>query len=216
MKVMCGAPCAKFPTYAEFFDSFAALEMPEGSLKMRATGGSIPLNLNTLVDNMFAHDCSHLFIVEDDSSFAPDTLMQLLAHDVPVVAGLCRARQAPFRPYIYSALDPDTGLSYQPLTAADRGLIKVAATGMGGILIKREVFEQLSRPYFSHYHVGEREWGQDIMFGKSLIDAGIDVYCDTDVIIWHATQAVIGSSFAGGKWGMDLRVNEATFRIVLD
>lgn len=212
LKVLCGAPCGKLPVYDEFYDCFAALIAPEGSIKTRARGGDVPTNLNKLVDAALEHDCSHLFIVEDDSWFAPDALMRLLAHDKPVVTGLCRSRQPPFLPYIYSGLAED-GLVKRLLKPEDEGLIKVAATGMGGILINTAVFQHLKRPYFSTYYIGERSWGQDVLFGKSLIEAGVDVYCDLDVIIGHATQCVLGTQKIDGKWNITVRILDATLQI---
>ena len=213
VKVLCGAPCGKIPVYDHFYDSFGALILPPDSIKVRASGGSIPLNLNTLVETAKQQECSHLFIVEDDSSFHPDTVMQLLAHDKPVVTGICRARHAPFKPYIYKDLDPGLGLTWYELTEKDRGLIKVGATGLGGILIKMNVFDKLAKPYFKHFHVGEREFGQDVVFGMSLIEAGVKVYCDLDVVIWHATQCVVGSEFVENEWRTVIKVNEAVFKV---
>lgn len=213
IKVLCGAPCGKTPVYDRFYDSFASLEIPEGSVKQRMTGGSVPSNLNALVKSAQDLECSHLFIVEDDSSFAADSLIRLLMHDKPVVTGLCRSRGAPFRPYIYSGLDEESKLLWRELSPEDEGLIKVAATGMGGILIQMWVFDKLDKPYFHSYYKGETEWGQDVVFGKSLIEAGIDVYCDTDVIIEHATQCTIGSEKVDGVWKAVVKINLATFKL---
>lgn len=211
VKVLVGAPCGKNPVYDRFYDSFAMLRIPPGSGKIRAVEGSVPHNLNKLVEEAEGGGFSHLFIVEDDSHFAPDTLTRLLAHDKPVVTGLCRSRQAPFRPYIYAGLDGDKGIKWRDLTKDDSGLIKVAATGMGGILINMDVFKVLKRPYFQSYFVGNVEWGQDIVFAKALIEAGIDVYCDTDVIIHHATISTIGSIKIDGEWRTTITVNKADF-----
>lgn len=216
LKVLVGAPCAKVPVYDKFYDAFAMLECPPGSIKMRATGGGVSHNLNMLIDKASEHKCSHLFIVEDDSTFAKYSLMRLLAHDKPVVTGLCRSRQAPFLPYIYSGLDPVQGLTWRGLTGADMGLIKVAATGMGGILINMDVFKLLERPYFRNYFIGEKEWGQDVIFGKSLIEAGVEVYCDLDVVIDHMTQCTIGSEFVDGNWDVVVKINQHKFNLVVE
>lgn len=212
LKVLCAAPCGKTPVFDKFYDAFASLEVPEGSIKQRVMGGSVPQNLNRIIDSAYDHGCSHVFIVEDDSMFAPDSLIRLLAHDVPVVAGLCRSRQAPFKPYIYEGID-ESGLIWRDLRASDEGLIKVAATGMGGILIHMAVFDRLTKPYFQTYFEGELEWGQDIVFGKSLIEADIGVYCDLDVTIWHATQCIVGSEKVNGKWTTVFNINDATLKI---
>lgn len=212
LKVLAGSPCGKTPVFDQFYDAFSALAMPEGSIKHRMNGGSVPENLNALVELAQNENCSHIFIVEDDSSFAPDSLIRLLMHDKPVVAGLCRSRQAPFLPYIYSGVD-ENGLIWRPLTKDDSGLIKVGATGMGGILIRMDVFDKLAKPYFKHYYIDRVPWGQDVIFGKSLIEAGIDVWCDLDVIIWHATQCVLGSEKIGDQWKTVITINKSTIKI---
>jgi hypothetical protein len=212
-KVLAGNPCGKMPVCNEFFDCFYALELPPGSIGgYRAVGGSIPNNLNRIVDLAIKEACTHVFIVEDDSLFGTDTVMRLLKHDVPVVAGLCRRRGTPFQSYIYSGISKEGGLDWFKLRPSDRGLLGpkhgVKATGMGGILINTEVFKKLKRPYFATYYEGETEWGQDIVFGKSLIEAGIDVYCDTDVIIGHMTQCVIGSERGVSGWNVVFKIHE--------
>lgn len=209
VKVLAGNPCGKTPVCNEFFDCFYSLDLPPGSIEgYRAVGGSIPNNLNRIVDLALKEDCTHVFIVEDDSLFAADTVTRLLKHDVPVVAGLCRRRGTPFQSYIYSGISKAGGLDYYKLKPSDKGLIKCGATGMGGILINTEVFKKLKRPYFATYYEGETEWGQDIVFGQSLIKAGIDVYCDTDVIIGHMTQCVLGSEHTPDGWNIVFKVHE--------
>ena len=105
IKVLVGAPCGKQPVCDAFYDCFYGLQLPEGSIKIRAKSGSVPQNLNALVDEAIKYECTHLFIVEDDSMFAPDVVMRLLSHDKDVVTGLCLQRNPPFRPYIYDGFD---------------------------------------------------------------------------------------------------------------
>lgn len=206
--VLAGAPCSKNPVCDRFYDCFAGLVLPPGSHRQRVVGGNIPGNLNKLVDCAIEAKVTHLFIVEDDSVFAPDTVTRLLAHDKPVVTGLCRARHAPFRAYVYRGATSD-GLTYHTLTPEDKGLIPCSATGLGGILINMDVFAKLKRPYFHDYFIGEQYWGQDFVFGKSLVDAGIGVYCDTDVIIGHTTQCVLGSELGPHGWVITVGIDQA-------
>lgn len=207
LKVCVGAPCGKQPICDKFYDCFGGLQLPPGSIWQRSIGGSVPNNLNKLVDAALDAKCTHLFIVEDDSVFNRDAVMRLLAHDKPVVAGLCRQRSAPFRSYVYKGLN-ENGLGWYELKPEDRGLIRCDATGMGGILINTDVFDKLTRPYFSYYYVGEKEWGQDIVFGKSLVEAGVEVFCDLDVHIGHVTQCVVGSERTADGWNVTLGVDE--------
>lgn len=202
-KVYVAAPCGKTPVCDVFYDCFYGLHLPEGSQLSRARLGSVPGNLNKIIE--CARSFDYVFIVEDDSMFAPDTVLRLLQHDKDVVAGLCLSRQAPFMPYIYET----DGIDIRPraLRPDDNGLIRVAATGMGGILIKTSVFNKLTKPYFYTTYIGETEWGQDILFAKSLVAAGIEVFCDTSVTIWHATQCALAAIRNDNKWETVVRIN---------
>ncbi len=212
-KVLAGTPCGKVPVCNDFHFCFANLRLPEGSIHQRVIGGNIARNLNELVDSAATQNCSHLFIVEDDSVFEADSVLRLLKHNKPVVTGLCRSRTAPFHPYVYDGITAEGGYTFHPITENDKGLIKVAATGMGGILINMEVFKKLKRPYFSNYFEGEKEWSQDIVFMKSLVDNKIEVYCDLDVIIGHVTQCIIGSEFEDGRWKIVVRIGDAVVNL---
>lgn len=213
--VFCASPCGKTPNYDLFYDAFWNLQLPPGSQRGRVTGGSVPANLNKACQDALEHKCSHLFIVEDDSWFEKDTVTKLLKHDKPVVTGLCRSRQWPFRPYIYSGIaeDQSLGLEWYDLTPADKGLIKCGATGMGGILVNLDVLKKLKYPYFETYYHNDVEWGQDIVFGKKLIEAGVDVYCDLDTIIWHKTECVLGTEKAGDDWLTVVKINKGTVKL---
>lgn len=203
-RVYVAAPCGKTPVCDVFYDCFYGLQLPPDSSISRARLGTVPGNLNKIIE--CAKDFDYVFIVEDDSMFAPDTVIRLLQHNKDVVAGLCLSRQYPFKPYIYELAGTDD-INFRPLKPEDEGLIKVAATGMGGILIKMSVFDKLKKPYFYTTFIEEVEWGQDILFAKSLVRAGIEVFCDTDVPIWHATQCAIGAIKNGNGWETVIRVN---------
>jgi|SRR6185295_720332 len=211
VKVYCAAPCGKTPVCDSFYDCFYGLILPEGSVRQRIKGGSVPANLNSIIRLAQEGDFTHVFIVEDDSMFPPATVINLLTHDKDVVTGLCPNRTWPFPAYVYGDANEE-GLQYYKLQDYDQGLIRVKATGMGGILIKMSVFDKLKKPYFVNTFKGEQEWGQDIYFQKSLIDAGIEVYCDTNVPIWHATHCSLATMYKDGKWKTMIKIGE----VVLD
>lgn len=213
IKVLAGAPCGKTPVCDGFYDCFYGLQLPNESIRIRAKSGSVPQNLNALVDEAIKHNCTHLFIVEDDSMFAPDTVLRLLNHDKDVVTGLCLQRNPPFRPYIYEGFDDETGMIWRGLRPDDKGLIRVCATGMGGILIKMDVFKRLNRPYFYTTYLGEKEWGQDILFAEDLYKAGVEIFCDLDATIWHATHCSLGTEYVDGQWWTLVRIGESNIRI---
>lgn len=211
-KVFAAAPCGKTPVCDSFYDCFYGLILPEGSIRQRVKGGSVPQNLNVIINEAQKNECTHVFIVEDDSMFHPATVINLLTHNKDVVAGLCPNRTYPFQAYVYGDAN-ENGLQYYPLKDEDQGLIRVLGVGMGGILIKMSVFDKLKKPYFVTTYKGEQEWGQDIWFQKSLIDAGIEVYCDTSIPIWHATHCALATLFKDGQWKTVIKIGEAAIDI---
>lgn len=212
-KILVGSPCGKHPVCDHFYDCLYGLALPTGSHIQRAKSGSVAQNLRALVDLAKDGKFDYLFIVEDDSMFHPTTVLQLLTHDKEVVAGLCLQRHPPFRPYIYDGLNAETGLQWRALTSEDEGLIKVAATGMGGILIRISVFDKIPPPYFYTTWENNKEWGQDILFGKALIEANIEVFCDLNVPIWHATDCSLAAVKEDGKWNTIVRIVDMNIKI---
>lgn len=213
-KVYVAAPCGKTPVCDSFYDAFYALILPEGSIRQRVKNGSVPANLNVIVAEAQKNECTHVFIVEDDSMFHPATVINLLTSDKDVVTGLCPNRNPPFYPYIYKKVNGGE-IHYRQLMNDETGLIRVDATGMGGILIKTSVFDKLTRPYFKYTYEGEQEWGQDILFAKSLIAAGIEIYCDTRIPIWHATHCALATMQENGEWKTIIKIGESVMSIPL-
>jgi hypothetical protein len=207
-RVYVAVPCGKHAECDSFYDCLYSLALPEGSQIQRLKSGSVSQNLNTAVE--LARGFDYICIFEDDSMFHPNTVLQLLLHQKDVVAGICPSRTPPFNAYIYDKGD-SRGLLRRKIEDSDEGLIKVDAIGMGGILIKMSVFDKLKKPYFEIKFINEVEWGQDILFNKQLIAAGIEVYCDTDVPIWHATRCSLGTIKKNGKWLTTVRIG--TFNI---
>jgi hypothetical protein len=208
-KVFVGVPCGKSPVCDAFYDCLYSLVLPEGSQIQRVKSGSTTQNLNAIIE--LARGFDYVFIVEDDSMFSPYVVLNLLRHNKDVVAGLCPTRTPPFNAYIYSKGD-ERGLQFRKIQNHESGLIKVDATGMGGILIKMSVFDKLNKPYFENKYIGQQEWGQDIIFNKQLISAGVEVYCDTDVTIWHATHCSLATlKKEDGTWCTTIRIG--TFHI---
>lgn len=60
-------------------------------------------------------------------------------------------------------------------------LQEVSVTGGGCMLIKREVFDKISSPWFEP----ELGLGTDIQICKKAAEAGFKIYCDTSIVIGH-------------------------------
>lgn len=132
-------------------------------------GLPIPDSHNTAVKRALELKPTHVFLLEEDIFLPPGTLQKMLAIDAPVV--FCN----------YPVLDTGegTGTIY-----SRHGQIWHGPTGCA--LVKKEVFEQLNKPWFeTDYSFHAKTWelmnirnkygGQDIHWGYKLRRAGIEM-----------------------------------------
>jgi GT2 family glycosyltransferase len=136
--------------------------------------------------------CEWLLFIDDDSSFQPKALEQLLSHDVDIVSGLVFQRKPPYYPCIFK-LDDKNDLYMTE--CIDKGLIEIDATGMAFTLIKTKIFKSIPKPWFVWgdktlgIYVDKGGLGEDLSFCIKAKRAGFKVYCDTDINITHIGES---------------------------
>ena len=146
-------------------------------------------------------DVTHFLWIDDDMVFAPETLKRLLAHDRPIVGGLCFSRQPPHKPVIARFYDPSWGFdanSYGFLWdyPADR-LIDVDATGGAFLLVKREVFEAIRTTFGdASWWTPKDELSEDFAFCRRAVECGYSIQVDTGCKIGHVGEIVIDEDFS--------------------
>ena len=143
---------------------------------------------------------THLLWLDTDTIFKPDLLCQLARHDVDAVSVTYYARLYPHKPLIYirNKKDPE-GLSHFPLIDIPPMLVRVDAFGFGGCLMKRDVFERVSEPWFTlDYRAGE-----DIAFCSNARKYGIEFYCDGQYTVAHIGEQKIVTKTDYEKWYAD-------------
>ena len=121
---------------------------------------------------------THLFIVDADMVFEPDVLDKLLAHDKDIVGARYFKRQCKERePVVKTRYD-------MPGAVMPNHIFKNYAVATGGLLIKREVFAKIPRPWFS-MGTPERQMGEDIYFSEKAKQNGIECWIDPTLSIGH-------------------------------
>ena len=132
----------------------------------------------TLLDN----HCTHIFMTENDMLLPKDCVLPLLALDKPVASGLYFLRQGDGQPCLYQrSLAPvgdDYSMSPVSLFPTEQPFRLNGCCGLGCVLIRREVFEQLDMPWFD---LSYGRYGSDMYFYTRLRRAGIDVWVDPRV-----------------------------------
>jgi len=126
--------------------------------------------------------CSHILFIDSDMTFPQDMVQRLLKHDVDIVAANCARRRMPTGPTAQNY--DENGVRTMVYTMPDStGLEEVGSIGTGIMLIKKEVFQNMSEPWFDMpWQTGKRGYmGEDVFFCKKAQELGFKVYIDHDV-----------------------------------
>lgn len=151
-----------------------------------------------LAETFLASDCTHLFFIDDDNIPSQDDLNKLIEHDLPIVSGLYFRREAPYEPIIMLARENGMGTVRRPdlYREGSKDLINIHSTGMGFMLIKREVVEAVKALGAPMFDV-RGGVGEDIWFCIQAHGAGYDIFIDPTVEIGHLgeRQMVTGKTY---------------------
>lgn len=149
---------------------------------------------NHCVKKFLETDSTHLFFIDSDVVPPSDALRKLLEHDVPVVTGNYpimregedgRARRVPCMFKIEDV--HGTGATKMVSFEDGEGMEEIDFFGGGCLLIRRDVLEKMEAPWFKWQYKedGEADFGEDIDFGKKIIQMGIQAYGRFDVECYH-------------------------------
>ena len=119
---------------------------------------------NTLVHQFLQTDYTHLLFVDADMGFFAHDVISMIEQDVSLVSALCPKKKIDWELIAKAAIagvPPDQLMvataewAYLPLIemgildTSKQELVEIEAAGTGLVLIKREVFEQVSVPSFT-------------------------------------------------------------------
>lgn len=219
IKVFVAVPCSEQARSHRFYVSLASQSLPEGvtmSAPVPCFGAYIPWNQNTLADTFLQTDATHFWLTNDDQVYPIDTLGKLLRHDADVAVPLCLSRAAPFQPLIYRQM----GIAVVPRTLEPdmKGAIPIAASGGGGMLIKRHVLETIARPWWETNTVWlqnkPRMMTEDLDFCRKVASAGFKMVCDLEAMVGHEAHFTIWPGRnPDGSWYSGINRESATIRM---
>lgn len=172
MKILIGLPTNRDIKQRTVM-SLLNLDNPFETEYLLANGGiTVAENRNYLASQSIARKCDFLFMVDDDMSFAKDTLTQLLMRDKDIIGVNYNAKMMPLTSTVEGEVKPD--------------LFQSPSIGAGVILINTKVFS-LEQPWFDteEYKNGLSRIGEDTYFCRKAIEAGFEVWCDPTLEIKH-------------------------------
>lgn len=199
-KVLIGVTTGEYARRADFYDYFNMLDRPEGSMALFSHDRSPAKGRNAIIEEALRHNCTHVLFIDDDMAYKPESLNQLLEHDLDVVSGLYLSRAYPHQPLIFDEANIDGTCKYGCLVGGEPRLKKIVAAGLGFVLIKTTVFENLDKPWIRLGEIDPEEWCDDIGFFNRVRRAGFDIYCDMECCCGHMGTMVIWPNRMMGKW----------------
>lgn len=160
------------------WDSFA---FSEGTYLEKARNG---------IHNKFLKSgLPHLMMLDSDIWFPPDTIERLVAHNLPIVGGWYKDKNAEdHHPTVYDWVEDQEGLAiFRHRKEAGEGLEKVDGMGAGCWLMSREAALALGEdPYGKNIAGG----GEDMKLCRRLMELNIPLHVD-----WSLNCAHVGVGF---------------------
>ncbi len=218
------------PRFNQFFDCLDVLQVPKGSVYVRAQDTSIARNRNDLIRTMLSMGplrdklkAGWIFFLDDDHEFDPAVLMRKFALwrelDVEAVGSLYVKKVPPFEPVVYKRIDGkgNDRFTWAELAAEkDAGFIDAAACGGGGLFVSRTALEKM----LGDKPIAEGDWfpemysrAEDIGFCRSLKEAGFDLVVDLALPIGHTMPSTATPEWFEGEWFISISYGSKGYRL---
>lgn len=191
------------PFYHKLFvERIFCLIRPIGEFQLLVPNCDGPLDSvrNELCQQALITDCTHIFWCDTDQVYAPDTLIRLMDHNLPIVCAKVHRRRQPFDPLL-KRINPDVedkqnpyiDVEYDEWALRDKAnqLISVDATGFGCNLMWIEVIENIKPPWFMFDLYQKPIVGEDFYFWKKAREAGYQIFVDCSIDVGHIGMAVV-------------------------
>jgi len=154
-------------------------------------GYTIGENRNYCAIQAQRNGSDYLLFIDDDMTFLPNTLEELLSHKKDVVGVNSYSRCLPPSSTVGlmdkdgNYMHPDKHTDYE-MKIPSR-LFKAYFVGTGIMLIKMEVFNKIEKPYFEFIvdKNGQVLHGEDGSFCNKVKQAGMDIWCDPEIECGH-------------------------------
>lgn len=199
-KILVGLSTGEQIRESSFIPYFMGLQRPPNSFTTTVHGQSPAQSRNMIIKQGLDNGCTHIFFMDDDMIFPPDTLMKLLVHDKDIVSALYLLRSFPHRPAFFDKAYDNGRCKFSFLERGVNGLIKGVNCGLGAVLISTEVFKHLEQPYVRLGEIEKDGWCDDVGFFNRCREAGFDIYCDLNAPVGHMACVTLWPEMHKDEW----------------
>jgi len=187
--VMWGIPCDELG-FSKFWIRFVGTAGLMPFDQFFAVEGTYLQKARNDIHNMFLKSkLPYLVTLDSDIMFPPKMLETLMAHNLPVVGGWYRDKNAEdHHPVVYDFVEDKAEFAvFRHRKEAGTGLEKVGAIGMGCWVMNRETAERLGESPYGHKIAGG---GEDFILCRKLMELNIPLHVD-----WNMNCAHLGVGF---------------------
>lgn len=185
--------------YHKSLSSFYEIVKDDGDKAFLQTGTRGDVARSVVCEQFLGSDFDALFLCDLDQVFPRDVLQRLRAHDKDMVSGHYMIRSTKHLRSIWQySLIPGDWPFIHYIDPPTEGLHRIESTGMGCVLIKREVIEAVAGllpPGSSPFEIGklptvsvaQGNFGSDYRFFYLAQALGFELWGDADIDTPHAS-----------------------------
>ena len=210
--------------FGDFWSNLETLFVPEGSISTQTTSYDCAANRNASIRQMMKEDkYQWIFLIDDDHTFQPDTLLRLLARRVDVISPLCVNRHTPFPPISAKKVNPegpwrnpDGTMNWKYRTWQEvptTGLLETCVLGGNGLLIQRPVLDRLGDPWFEPGQLERGHMLEDVDFSRKCCESGYTLYNDCDRHIGHM---IVAEVWPKPGYGVDILTDSGARHVLVE
>ena len=184
-KILIALPTARY-IECETFKCIYDLIIPPGyDVQFQYFHGYRIDQVRNLISDWVVRGFDYLFSIDHDVTFAPDTLVKMLNHDVPLVAGVYRQRVPEQKIEIYDL--NQRRMTIEQLYQGAQDLVEIGGCGFGCVLIKREVIAAIGYPQFEYHVALDHNYtiSEDTDFCRKAMNKGYKLWCDRTILCGH-------------------------------
>jgi hypothetical protein len=176
----------------------------QSQILLPTTGSILAKERNNIIQSFMKSDCTHLLMVDSDLGWQPEAPFVYINYDKDFIAGVYPARSdRKDKKFIFMGdMNPNGSLK------TEKNLIKMLGVPAGFIMVTKKCIEQMQERLPELYYKGVdidgieedgyvlfntelqdgRFWGEDYVFCRNATKAGIEIWCDPNIVFDHAGE----------------------------
>lgn len=201
-------PTNEIGRYTMFMMSLASTQQPMNTNLSVMASVNVVENLNQSIRELRPED-RWAWVIGDDHVWSDTALMRLLQTmddnpPIDILVPLVSTRNPPWYLVVFHAAGVfEDGVprwkAFNFDEIPETGIFKVDAAGSAGMLIRREVLDEMGDPWFENSN--NSILNEDLEFCRKAAELGFNIYATADVSLGHLGIFNVRPMRKDGKWG---------------